>query len=81
MSASPAIDFAGAGAGALGGANPASEPLYLVTVALQAKAVRAYGTDLPLRAGMLANADVMHETRRLYEWVLEPLTTLTGKVR
>ncbi|HCU85527.1 MAG TPA: secretion protein HlyD, partial [Methylophilus sp.] len=30
--------------------------------------------------GMLLDADVMLERRRLYEWVLEPLISLTGKL-
>jgi len=34
---------------------------------------------VPLQAGMQLEADVELETRRLYEWVLDPLYTLTGK--
>ena len=29
---------------------------------------------------MLVEADILQETRHLYEWVLEPLYTLTGKI-
>jgi membrane fusion protein len=29
---------------------------------------------------MLIEADVLQERRRLYEWALEPLYTLTGKI-
>ncbi len=65
--------------------NPAgngqnSEPLYRITVALDQQSIRAYGQPQPLQAGMLLDADVMLETRRLYEWVLEPLFSLTGKL-
>ena len=40
----------------------------------------AYGKTQPLQAGMLLEADVLQDTRRLYEWVLEPLYSLTGKL-
>jgi len=30
--------------------------------------------------GMLLDADILQDTRRLYEWVLEPLYSLTGKL-
>lgn len=62
-----------------GGAR--AQPMYEVTVELGAQTVRAYGEDRPLKAGMTVQADVRQETRRLYEWVLEPLYTLTGKVQ
>jgi membrane fusion protein len=29
---------------------------------------------------MLLDADILQEKRRLYEWVLEPLYTLSGKL-
>jgi membrane fusion protein len=56
------------------------EPLYLVTVALEAQTVSAYGKAEPLQAGMLLDADVLQEKRHLYEWVLEPLYSVTGKL-
>ncbi|MFL4114118.1 hypothetical protein, partial [Pseudomonas aeruginosa] len=34
----------------------------------------------PLQSGMLLDADILQDTRRLYEWVLEPLYSLTGKL-
>lgn len=55
------------------------EPVYRIIVELRSQEVLAYGKKLPLQAGMLVDADIMQETRRLYEWILEPLTTLTGK--
>ncbi|WP_415033483.1 HlyD family secretion protein [Azonexus sp.] len=60
--------------------NQTREALYLITVALEAQTIRAYGEEHPLQAGMLLDADVLQETRRLYEWVLEPLFSLTGKL-
>ncbi len=61
-------------------ANGSNEPLYRITVNLDAQSVNAYGKAQALQAGMLLDADVLQETRRLYEWVLEPLYSLTGKL-
>lgn len=57
-----------------------NEPIYLVRTKLDKQFVKAYGKDLPLRAGMTLDGDIMHETRKLYEWVLEPLFSITGKI-
>jgi membrane fusion protein len=62
------------------GANADSEPLYRITVQLSAQTVTAYGMSRALQAGMLVDADVLQEKRHLYEWVLEPLYSLTGKL-
>jgi membrane fusion protein len=56
------------------------EPLYRITVALSHQTVTAYGKSQPLKAGMLVEGDIQHERRKLYEWVLEPLYSLTGKL-
>jgi membrane fusion protein len=64
---------AGANAGAF-------EPMYRVTVDLAAQTIVTYGKPQSLQAGMLLDADVLQDTRRLYEWVLEPLYSLTGKL-
>ncbi|KVE32188.1 HlyD family secretion protein [Burkholderia sp. TSV86] len=53
---------------------------YRITVALKSQHVTAYGKPQPLQAGMALQADVLQERRRLYEWVLEPLYSLTGKL-
>lgn len=53
---------------------------YRVTVALDAQTVMAYGKSQPLQAGMTLQADILQERRRLYEWVLEPLYSVTGKL-
>ena len=57
------------------------ESLYQITVSLTSQTITAFGKDEALHAGMLLDADVLHETRRLYEWALEPLYALTGKVQ
>jgi len=56
------------------------EPLYRITVDVPKQSVTAYGKSHPLQAGMLLDADVMQERRHLYEWVLEPLFSLSGKI-
>ncbi|HSH88184.1 MAG TPA: HlyD family efflux transporter periplasmic adaptor subunit [Methylophilus sp.] len=56
-----------------------NEPYYRITVVLERQSITAYGKQQPLQAGMLLDADIMLERRRLYEWVLEPLFSLTGK--
>ena len=61
-------------------ANNASEPLYRITVSLDAQTTVAYGKPQALQAGMLLDADILQDKRRLYEWVLEPLYSLTGRL-
>lgn len=56
------------------------EPLYRITVSLPSQTINAYGRAQSLQAGMLLDADVLLERRRLYEWVLEPLYTLSDKL-
>ncbi|ENX36258.1 hypothetical protein F889_00420 [Acinetobacter colistiniresistens] len=57
-----------------------NEPVYLVRARLEKQTVKAYGNELPLQVGMTFEGDIMHETRKLYEWVLEPLFSITGKI-
>lgn len=57
-----------------------SEPVYRVRLELNQQAVRAYGTAMPLRSGMLVDASIMLERRKLYEWVLEPLFSISGRL-
>jgi membrane fusion protein len=84
----PASELTGAGGLATGGnsaangANPAAggEPMYRVTVDLAAQAIPVYGKPQPLQAGMQLDADLLQDTRPLYEWVLDPLYSLTGKL-
>ncbi len=66
--------------GALIGDAQAGEPYYRVMVELSEQSVTAYGKAEPLRPGMLLEADILGEKRKLYEWVLEPLYSLTGRL-
>lgn len=57
-----------------------AEPVYRITVALEAQTVRAKNKDMPLQAGMLLDADVWLERRSILQWIFAPLYTLSGKV-
>jgi membrane fusion protein len=65
-----------AGLPGLAATSSAAEPVYRVTVRL---AEQMTPSALPLRAGMLVESDVALEKRRLVDWVLEPLHTVTGR--
>lgn len=66
--------------GVLVGNAEQGEPLYRVTVALARQEVIAYGNEELLKPGMLLDADILGERRRLIEWVFEPLYSLKGRV-
>lgn len=63
-----------------GGDAQSTEPYYRVLVALDEQSITAYGKQEPLRPGMRLDADILGERRKLYEWVLEPLYSLRGKM-
>jgi membrane fusion protein len=63
------------------GLDGAGEPMFQVTVALHSQTVSVYGESRALKPGMAVEADVLLESRRLYEWVFEPLYSLTGEHR
>lgn len=48
------------------------EPLYTVVVRLAAQSIDAYGVARPLRAGMLLDADILLQRRKLFEWAIDP---------
>ena len=60
-------------------AADAGEPVYRVTVALDRQTANAYGAPAALQPGMTVQADVLIESRRVWEWVLDPLYALTGR--
>lgn len=61
-------------------ASNQNQAVYLVKVELDQQTVTAYGMTKPLKVGMAFDADIMQEKRKLYEWVLEPLYSITGKL-
>ena len=52
-------------------------PLYRIVVQPDSSFVKVYGEQIPLQAGMQLEADVVRESRRLYEWIFEPLLKIT----
>ena len=68
-----------AGLGALMGPGTGVEPLFRIRVSLKDQHARAYGVDQALQSGMQLEADIMLDTRTLFEWIMEPVYSLSGK--
>ena len=62
------------------GAIAVKEPVYRVDVKLERQSVTALGDEIPLRPGMLVNADILLERRTLLEWLFEPVLQLRGRL-
>lgn len=56
------------------------EPVYRVEAHLSEQGVRAYGQSIPLRSGMTLTADVQLAERSLWQWLLEPVYSLRGRL-
>lgn len=67
--------------GTLPGLGLNGEQIYRLRVELEAQSVMAYGKSKALQIGMLLEADILQDSRHLYEWVLEPLYSLSGKLQ
>ncbi len=67
-------------AATLGALAQGGDAVYRVTVSLKSATIQAYGQAHDIKAGMLAEADIVQDTRRLWEWALEPVFSVTGKV-
>lgn len=61
------------------GALQGGEPVYRIAVALDAQTIDTYGLRQSLRSGMVFEADVIQDRRRLYEWLLEPIYGIAGR--
>lgn len=64
--------------GALIGKVNQGEPYYRLTIDLKKQAITTYGRLEPLKPGMLVDAEILGEKRRLIEWMFEPLYSITG---
>lgn len=60
--------------------NTAQDLYYRAALRLDAQHILAYGDVQPLATGMSLEVHILRETRAIYEWVLEPLYSITGKV-
>nr|WP_298723409.1 HlyD family efflux transporter periplasmic adaptor subunit [uncultured Steroidobacter sp.] len=58
----------------------ATEPFYRVTVRLASQQVNTRAMDFPLQAGMQLDASLSLERRRLIEWAIEPLQSVTRRM-
>lgn len=56
------------------------EPVYTVRVALPSNYLEYQGKQLPLSPGMVVEADVELDRLKIYQWLLEPLYRLGGRV-
>jgi membrane fusion protein len=57
------------------------EPAYRIEVALEQQGIRTNAQEIPLRPGMLLNADILLEKRTVFEWVFEPVLALRERLR
>ena len=57
-----------------------NEAIYLVTVKLSSQTVKTYGESQELTSGMILEADIDLDTRTIFEWILEPLYALRGRL-
>jgi membrane fusion protein len=57
------------------------EPVYRVDVRLDSQVVIAGDQKLPLRSGMMVNADILQEKRKVWEWVFEPVLSLKQRLQ
>ncbi len=63
----------------LNGAAVGNEAMYRLRLRLDRQSILAYGQTIPLKPGMQLDASIVLERRRLIEWVLEPLYSITGR--
>ena len=57
------------------------ELYYVATVLIAKQTVTAYGKEQPLQSGMLVDANILLDRRTLFEWVFEPLYSISGRWR
>lgn len=58
----------------------AGEPVFAIDVRLKSVTINANGQTRPLQSGMRLEADILQERRKLYEWMLEPLFSVTRRI-
>ncbi|MGF1879201.1 HlyD family secretion protein [Photobacterium frigidiphilum] len=56
------------------------EALYRIVVELDKTTVSVYGNEESLMVGMTLSADIALDTRQIYEWIIEPLWSLKGRI-
>lgn len=81
QTALPASDLATITGSLPGAAAGDNSMYYRITVHLDQQTVNAYGKAQRLQTGMALQADILQDRRTLFEWVLEPLYSLSGGVK
>ena len=59
----------------------AHEPVYRIVVGLDRQQIASGDDAFPLRAGMVASADLLMERRTLLEWLFQPIIQLRQRMR
>lgn len=57
-----------------------NEPVYRVQAKLSKQFINAYGDSFPLKTGMLLEADIILDKRSLFQWLLDPIYSLRGRI-
>jgi len=67
--------------GGIPGIDPtrSQELFYRIVVSLDSQSISTYGRAQKLQTGMVLEADMLQDTRPLYEWILEPIFSLRGR--
>lgn len=60
--------------------NQTKQTFYRAIVQLDQQLVLAYGKQELLRPGLAVEADILGDSRKLYEWLFEPIYALKGKL-
>lgn len=70
---------------AVNGGIPSLDPTkppdfyYRISIVPDGQVVKAYGKTMSLRSGMVLEVEILQESRKIYEWILDPLVGLRGK--
>lgn len=56
-----------------------NEALYRIKVRLEKQSIDAYGKQQMLKPGMTLEADVVQDSRKIWEWVLEPVLAVVQR--
>ena len=54
-----------------------NEALYRIKVLPVKQTIQVYGREQPLKPGMTLEADVIQDSRKIWEWIAEPLLAMT----
>ena len=57
-----------------------TEPSYRLRLKLSAQQISAYNRELPLKAGMSLEADIVTEQRSLLQWLFDPIYSIQGRL-